>query len=92
MAAAVSEELAEEYEVTLRSVISAAYMLAMYDLPKILQAIDLADTLGPFRDPTLWAEKGEAMRQDADLLRAALPLWRFGKQIRADRLRTQERS
>lgn len=57
----------------------AARLLASHDLPALLQAIDRAETLGPFLDPTLYAQRGTAMREDAALLRAALPLVEFAR-------------
>lgn len=70
----------EEYQATVRSCALVGSMLAQYDLPELLQAIDRADTVGPMLDPTLWIKKHGAMDEDKRLLEAALPLWRWAKE------------
>src|ERR1700674_4580087 len=71
---------AEEYQTTVASCALVGSMLTQYDLPKILQMIGRAETVGPMVDPTLWIKKHEAMGEDKKLLEAALPLWRWAKE------------
>lgn len=59
----------------------AARLLLMIDLPAALEAIAMAESVGPLFDPTLWIEKNEAMAQDKEFLEAALPLWQMAKRI-----------
>lgn len=59
----------------------AAKMLAQHDLSGLLRAVDRADAVGPILDPTLWRDKHEAMAEDAELLRAALPLAELASRI-----------
>lgn len=65
----------ESYRTLVLMVVNAGHVLRMYDIPAALEAIEKADTLGPFLDPTLWRDKHAAMEQDRALLKAALPLW-----------------
>jgi hypothetical protein len=68
-----------------RSAIQAACvcarMLKQYDIPKLLLAIEHADALGPYLDPTLWIKKAKAMLEDKEMLEAALPLWRLAEKL-----------
>jgi hypothetical protein len=62
----------------------AAKLLTYIDIPQMLADIERADTLGPLLDPTLWMNKSEAMNQDRELLKAALPLWKLAKKREAE--------
>lgn len=69
----------ERYHSAVTACALAARLLASHDLPGLLDAIDRAETLGPIVDPTLYAQRGQAMREDAALIRAALPLVEFAR-------------
>ena len=69
----------EAYRAAVVGVVMAARALEGHDLEGILAAISRADTLAPMIDPTLWREKHKAMAEDAEMLRAALPLWKLGR-------------
>ena len=68
----------EEYQHAVLSCVLAAKMLVVYDIPKLIEAIDRADAVGPILDPTLWREKHRAMDEDRQIIEAALPLWKVG--------------
>lgn len=67
------------YQAAVSACALAAQVLAAHDVPELLADIERADSAGAFLDPTLWINKRAAMLQDAELLRAALPLHRLGK-------------
>ncbi len=69
----------EAYRQAVMMAIAAARVLATYDLPELLRAIGHADSIGPLLNPTLWIEKNKAMAENAELLRAALPLWKWAQ-------------
>jgi len=71
----------ETYQAAVRCAAMTASMLAQWDIPVLLSSIDQAESIGPLVDPTLYREKAEAMREDRDILKAALPLWRIGKKL-----------
>ena len=71
----------ETYQTAVRTVALAAKMISQFDLPQLLEDIARADIVGPIVDPTMWIQNGEAMRQDAAMLKAALPLHRLGKKL-----------
>lgn len=71
----------KEYQATVKHVALMAQLLAGLDIPAILAAIDRAGAIGPILDPTLYREKNQAMEEDAELLRAAIPLRTFGKRF-----------
>lgn len=70
-----------EYQSAIVAVRIAATMLAQHELTEILRAIEFADSFGPVLDPTLWRDKHEAMEQDREVLKAALPLWKLGRKF-----------
>jgi hypothetical protein len=55
----------------------ARALLHDYDLPSLLRAIEHSEAVAPIIDPTLYREKAKAMKQDRDIIRAAMALWRF---------------
>ena len=66
----------EEYRDNLELILSAARLVSIVDVPKMLADIAHADTVGPFLDPTLWQANHHKMEEDRELLKAALPLWK----------------
>lgn len=78
-----AEQIAKiaEYREAVHTVVLCARMIAVHDLPAILESIERADIVGPMIDPTLWREKHKAMDQDREILRAALDLHAIGKQL-----------
>jgi pyrimidine operon attenuation protein/uracil phosphoribosyltransferase len=74
------DERIHKYRLALRGVVTAAHMLAGHDIPGLIEAIERAHTTGPILDPTLYRDKAKAMDEDAELLRAALPLWKLTRE------------
>ncbi len=74
-------DLSTDHQTAVMSVISAMRILRMVDLPKVLDNIERASAIGPLIDPTLYLRNGDKMHEDKDLLKAALPLWRFAKKL-----------
>lgn len=72
----------ENYRLTVAQAALCARLLAEVPLDEMLAAIERAETTGPILDPTLWREKGRAMREDKALLEAARPLWKAGRKFR----------
>ena len=78
----MSEKLGqEEYAIVLRHVYLAARFLADVNIPAALEAISRADSVGAILDPTLYRAKSAAMQEDAEVLRAALPLSKIGSKL-----------
>lgn len=73
---------AQEYQRAIVAVAMAAGLLAEYDLEKHLRSVQTAMELGPILDPTLFRKKEQAAREDAELIEAALPLWRLGRRLK----------
>jgi hypothetical protein len=71
----------EEYQNTLRVCAMLAGLVGEHDIPKMLEMIERADSIGGMIDPTLYREKHGAMMEDKELLEAALPLWRIAKKF-----------
>ncbi len=76
-----NDEKVAEYRHAIIILTAGARVIAGIDVPTLLQAIEYADGLGPLLDPTLWRDKHQAMEEDRQLLRAALPLHHFGKML-----------
>ena len=70
-----------DYQDAIRACVMVGAMVSQYDLPEILAAISRAETIGPLVDPVLYIRKRKAMEQDKQLVEAALPLWRFTKEL-----------
>jgi hypothetical protein len=73
---------AEEYQNTLRICAMTAGLIGEHDIPKMLEMIERADSIGGMIYPTLYREKHGAMMEDKELLKAALPLWRMAKKFK----------
>jgi len=73
-----------EYQAAVLAAVLCAGILSEHDIPSLLAAIDSAESLGPLLDPTLWREKHQAMQEDREVLRAALPLWELAKKLEAE--------
>lgn len=81
------EEKIAEYRNAVHACTLVASLLRAHDLPDLLQAIERAHAVGPILDPTLYRNKSAALLEDAEVLKAALPLWRLGgklEQLRAE--------
>jgi hypothetical protein len=72
----------EEYQNSLRVCALLAGIVVEHDVPKMLQMIEQADSIGCMIDPTLYREKHKAMMEDKELLEAVLPLWRIAKKFK----------
>jgi hypothetical protein len=75
------DEDIEAYQAAVRAIALVAKLVVQHDIPKFLEAIEHADSVGPLLEPTLWREKRKAMLEDRELLRAALPLFDLGKKL-----------
>ena len=64
----------DDYQSAVIAVAMCGKMLAQHDLPKLLQAIERAEVMGPLLDPTLWRAKSKAMAEDRAAIEAAIPL------------------
>jgi len=71
----------EEYKNAIMAIATSMRILSMYDIPKILNAIERAETVAPFLDPTLWIKKNKAMSEDKEMFKAALPLYLKAKEL-----------
>jgi len=71
----------DDYRAAIHAAVIAANMLARHDIPQLLAAIEHADTVGPFLDPTLWMKNHKAMDEDRAVLEAALPLWKLAQKL-----------
>ncbi len=63
----------------------AARALKDLDLPRVIEAMNKADTIGPFLDPALWMAKRTDMRDNRNVIEAALPLWRLAQKLKEER-------
>jgi hypothetical protein len=72
----------ERYQQQLINVAMTARLLVDVDVPDLLQRIERAHSFGCMVDPTLYRDKVGAMDQDKEMLEAALPLWRWVRQVR----------
>jgi len=63
-----------EYANAVNSLQIAAGIIAQLDLPKVLEAISLADAAGPILDPTLYMKGHAKLAEVRRLVEAALPL------------------
>lgn len=79
----MNQEQIKSYREQLLFLYQTALSVQMVDIPKLLQDIERAETLGPFLDPTLWRNKSHAMAEDKELLEAVLPFWRMGEKLLA---------
>lgn len=78
-------ERADEYRSHLFVLVAAADAIRDIPIPELLDDIARAEAIGPLLDPALWIKKGDKMREDAELLRAALPLHEFAQKLTAMR-------
>lgn len=62
----------EEYKVNLHAMYGFANTIAMLPLEKMLEAANKANNTGWFLDPTLYREKGKALREDIEMMEKCL--------------------
>lgn len=77
----MNAEKIAEYRAAVTQVALAARVIGSHDLPGLLAAIETAHAVGPMLDPTLYREGVKAMDEDADVLRAAMPLYYLAKRL-----------
>jgi hypothetical protein len=70
-----------DYRSAIATIILCGQMLNQFDLAKLIDAINRAESTGPILNPTLWIQKSQAMAQDKQLIEAALPLWKLIKDL-----------
>lgn len=70
-----------EYRAAVTQVVMAARVIGSHDLPGLLAAIETSHAVGPMLDPTLYRDAAKAMDEDADVLRAAMPLYRLAERL-----------
>lgn len=68
----MSEDKIDDYRTALRAAVLAATMLAEHDWKGLIEAIDRADAVGPFLDPTLYRDKAAAMQSNREVFKAAM--------------------
>ena len=78
-----SEQNEETYITAVQHAVICAQLLALHDVPALLRAIERSDAIAPLIDPTLWINARERMYEHREFLRAALPLYRLGKELLA---------
>lgn len=71
----------DRYRAAVTMAIAAANAIAMHDVPRLLEEIHHADSVGALIDPTAYMAKADAMREDKEVLEAALPLYRIGRKL-----------
>lgn len=71
----------DEYQAAVKSCVVACKLISAFDLPGMLTSIDRADSIGPLIDPTLWIKNSKAMREDREIIEAALPLWSLKEKL-----------
>ena len=59
------------YQSAVKTAALCAQMLAQFDIPELLHAIERGHAFGPILDPTLYRDKHKAMDEDKELLEAA---------------------
>jgi hypothetical protein len=59
------------YQSAVKTAALCAQMLAQFDIPELLTAIERGHAFGPILDPTLYRDKAKAMNEDKELLQAA---------------------
>ncbi len=62
----------EQYKITISMAYRYAQLIAGMDLSGAITACNLAETLGPILDPTLYKENGPKMSEDLAILYALL--------------------
>ena len=72
----------EEYQGHLRQAALLVGLVRMIPVTKMLGMISWAETTGPMLDPTLYREKAQAMKEDAELLEALLPMYALAVKIK----------
>lgn len=68
---------------TVETVVAAARLLLMAELEEAIDAGERALAVGPIADATLFRERHTALEEDMQLLRKALPLWQWARDVRA---------
>ena len=58
----------DEYRASLLSCYAIAKQLREMPLDELERGIDLAETVGPFADPTLWMQKSRALSEDKSVV------------------------
>jgi len=71
----------DRYRTAVTQVHAVAAILQRHDIAGLIDAIDLADSVGPVVDPTAWRAKRDAMAEDREALQAARALWVFGRRM-----------
>ncbi len=71
----IDDEETDRYRVAIKSCINAGFILTEHNLPKVLATVNQAEAIGPILNPTLFREKAQALREDKELLEAAMPLY-----------------
>jgi len=79
----MAETTHEEYQQNLKQIMLIARLIRDIPIPKFLQAIDRAESIGPIIDPTLWINNSGAMSEDKEMLQAAKPLWEWAQKVAA---------
>lgn len=71
-----------EYRSLFAAIGVTGQLLLQFDLEQLLRDMERAEAFGCFADPTLWIDKIGKMREDREVVEAALPLWRMAKKLK----------
>lgn len=77
----MSDDTPNPHLMAMQIVINAARILSVVDVPEALRAARHALEIGCFIDPTLWRANHGKLREDIEVLEAALPLYRLGEKL-----------
>jgi hypothetical protein len=75
----------ENYQAMLTHLWSLAFLIEKAPLGEMLAAAEHADAVGAFVDPTLYRDKGRALSEDIEMLRALRPVQEAVGRIRQRR-------
>ena len=67
------------------TIIAAMRILTQLDLKSAIQDSQTALDIGPIFHPTLWRDKHQKLSEDVELMRAALPLWKYAEKLRYEK-------
>lgn len=74
----------DEYQQAVTACAISAGVLAQHGIDSAIRSIDLADSVGPIVDPSLWMKKRGAMGEDRELLLAARKLAELGRRMKEE--------
>lgn len=76
------DERPDDHQMAMMAVISAMRILSTVNLKGAQENASRAHSVAPFLDPTAYREKGKALQEDEEMMRAARPLWEMADKIK----------